>query len=101
MRRVAPDATAVAHRAWDYNVVITAMWTDPAEAERNIAWTRAYWETLQPFAPEAVYVNYLGVEGEERVRAAYGANYDRLVALKNRYDPTNLFRLNQNVPPTA
>ena len=101
MSRFAPDATAVAHRAWDYNVVITAMWTDPAEAERNVAWARTYWDALQPFAPAAVYVNYLGLEGEERVRAAYGSNYERLVALKNRYDPTNLFRLNQNVPPTV
>jgi FAD/FMN-containing dehydrogenase len=101
MSRIAPEATAFPHRALDFDIVITSMWTDPAEAERNVAWTRHYWEALQPFAPAAVYVNYLGVEGEERVRAAYGANYDRLVALKNQYDPTNLFRLNQNVPPTA
>jgi hypothetical protein len=101
MRRVAPEATAFPHRRLDFDIVITSMWTDPVEAERNIAWTREYWEALQPFAPPAVYVNYLGVEGAQRVRAAYGSNYDRLVALKNRYDPTNLFRLNQNVPPTV
>jgi FAD/FMN-containing dehydrogenase len=101
MSRVAPEATAFPHRHLDFDVVITTMWTDPADAERNIAWTRDYWDALQPFAPAAVYVNYLGVEGEERVRAAYGANYGRLVALKNKYDPTNLFRLNQNVPTTV
>jgi FAD/FMN-containing dehydrogenase len=100
MRRIAPEASAFPHRQLDYDFLITSMWTDPAEAERNIAWTREFWDALQPFTPAAVYVNYLGVEGEERVRAAYGANYDRLVALKNQYDPTNLFRLNQNVPPT-
>jgi FAD/FMN-containing dehydrogenase len=100
MSRIAPEATAFPHRQWDYDIVITSMWSDPAEAERNIAWTREFSDALQPFSPAAVYVNYLGVEGEERVRAAYGANYDRLVALKNQYDPTNLFRLNQNVPPT-
>jgi len=101
MRRIATEATAFPHRQLDYDIVITSMWTDPAEAERNIAWTRAFSDALQPFAPAAVYVNYLGVEGEERVRAAYGANYNRLVALKHQYDPTNLFRLNQNVAPTV
>jgi FAD/FMN-containing dehydrogenase len=100
MERIAPEATAFPHRQLDFDVVITAMWTDPADAERNIAWAREFWDALRPFAPAAVYVNYLGVEGEERVRAAYGANYDRLAALKTRYDPTNLFHLNQNVPPT-
>jgi FAD/FMN-containing dehydrogenase len=100
MRRIAPEATAFPHRQLDYDIVITSMWTDPAEAERNIAWTRDFSDALRPFAPAAVYVNYLGVEGEERVRAAYGVNYDRLVALKTRYDPANLFRLNQNVVPT-
>jgi FAD/FMN-containing dehydrogenase len=101
MRRIAPEASAFPHRQWDYDIVITSMWSDPAEAERNIAWTREFSDVLQPFTPAAVYVNYLGVEGEERVRAAYGVNYDRLVALKNQYDPTNLFRLNQNVAPTV
>jgi FAD/FMN-containing dehydrogenase len=101
MRHVAPGATAFAQRGWDFNVDITSMWTDPTQTAANVAWTRAAWEALRPFVPEAVYVNYLGVEGEERVRAAYGANYDRLVALKKAYDPTNVFRLNQNIPPTA
>jgi hypothetical protein len=98
--RIAPEVTAFPHRQFDFNVGITAMWSDPAEAERNMAWTRACWDALQPFASTAVYVNYLGLEGAQRVRAAYGVNYDRLVALKNRYDPTNLFHLNQNVTPT-
>jgi len=55
---------------------------------------------MQPFAADAVYVNFLSLEGEERVKQAYGANYDRLVALKNKYDPTNFFQLNQNIKPT-
>ena len=58
-------------------------------------------DAMEPYSSGRVYVNLLGVEGEELVRAAYGANYDRLVALKNTYDPTNLFRLNQNIKPTA
>ncbi len=57
---------------------------------------------MQPFTPNAVYVNYLDNEGEQRVREAYGDDtYQRLVALKNTYDPTNFFRLNQNIAPTA
>jgi FAD/FMN-containing dehydrogenase len=56
---------------------------------------------MEPFAARGVYVNFLGNEGEERIRASYGANYARLVTLKNTYDPTNLFRMNQNIQPTA
>ena len=55
---------------------------------------------MQPFSSGGVYVNYLGEEGEDRVKAAYGRNYERLVALKNKYDPTNLFRHNQNIRPS-
>jgi Berberine and berberine like len=58
------------------------------------------WSALEPFASSGVYVNFLGDEGEGRVRASYGVNYERLVALKNRYDPTNFFALNQNIKPT-
>jgi hypothetical protein len=56
---------------------------------------------MAPYSTGGVYVNFVSQEGEERVRAAYGANYDRLVDLKNRYDPTNFFRLNQNIKPTV
>ena len=62
-------------------------------------WGRAFWTALRPFSTGGVYVNNLGDEGEDRVRSAFGGNYDRLVALKNKYDPTNLFRLNQNIRP--
>ena len=61
--------------------------------------TRDAWAVLQPFSEEGVYVNDLGAEGDDRIRSAYGANYDRLAALKNIYDPTNFFRLNQNIKP--
>ena len=78
-----------------------AMWTDPAQDEANIQWSRGIWEAMQRFSPGSVYVNFLGVgdEGEDRVRAAYGPNYDRLAQVKATYDPTNLFRLNQNIVP--
>ena len=66
-----------------------------------MAWTRAFFAAMQPFTERAVYVNDLGAEGEDRVREAYGANYARLAAIKATYDPTNLFRFNQNIRPRA
>ena len=70
-----------------------------AADEANIAWAREMYAVLRPFGMGGVYVNNLGDEGHERVKAAYGENYDRLVTLKRKYDPDNLFRLNQNVHP--
>jgi hypothetical protein len=64
-----------------------------------MAWVRACYDAADPFLEDGVYVNYLGDEGEARIRAAYGFNYKRLVEVKTRHDPTNLFRLNQNVTP--
>ena len=100
--RVGMDATAFNERSAPYSFIITSQWTDPAESGRNIRWTRDLWDAMRPFESEAAYVNYLGAEEQDRIRAAYGAEkYERLVALKNTYDPTNLFRLNQNINPTA
>jgi FAD/FMN-containing dehydrogenase len=99
--RVAPNATAFAHRARHYDLLMLSQWEDPADTERNVAWTRACFAAMEPFLEGGVYANNLGDEGQDRVRAAYGANYDRLAALKTRYDPTNLFRVNQNVKPAA
>jgi FAD/FMN-containing dehydrogenase len=98
--RVSPTATAFALREESYVISMVAAW-DGGEAERHIAWARTFWAAMQPFASSGVYVNFLGNEGEERVRAAYGVNYERLVALKNTYDPTNFFSLNQNIRPTG
>lgn len=100
MSRVGEQETAFGHRRWPYNFLVTSMWTDPAASETNIRWTREFWEAMRPFLADAVYVNYLGEENAERVQAAYGAEkYGRLVALKNKYDPTNFFRSNQNIKP--
>lgn len=99
--RVGRDETAFAHRYEQYDFGIFSIWTEPADSEKNINWTRELWEKMQPFAERGVYVNNLGEEGEERVRAAYGPNYERLVALKEKYDPTNFFQMNQNIKPTA
>ena len=99
--RVAKQATAYVHRDLVYDVLIVSSWVDPLESERNIEWTRACYQALEPELSGGVYVNDLGDEGNERVRRAYGENYERLVALKQQYDPTNLFRLNQNISPTG
>jgi FAD/FMN-containing dehydrogenase len=98
--RKRPDETAYHHRATTYDVVIIANWTDRADTERNVAWARSLFQAVQPQVSSGVYVNFLDADdGADRVRAAYGANYDRLVELKRRYDPTNFFRMNQNIRP--
>jgi FAD/FMN-containing dehydrogenase len=99
--RVGASETAFPHRFEFWDVPILAQWAAPAEAEAHIAWAREAWAALQPFSERGVYVNNLGVEGDERVRSAYGQNYARLAALKQAYDPTNFFRLNQNIAPAA
>lgn len=98
--RVATDDTAFAQRDALFNLAVIARWDDPSTAASHIAWARESSEAMKPFASGGVYVNYLGDEGADRVRAAYGpAKYDRLVAIKQKYDPTNLFRMNQNIRP--
>jgi hypothetical protein len=85
---VDPTATAFPHRDEHYDFLILSQWADPAESERNVQWTRSLFEAMEPFFEGGVYVNNLGDEGEDRVREAYGANYERLQALKGKYDPT-------------
>lgn len=99
--RVDPTATAFPHRRAQYDLLILSQWDDPADTERNVAWTRALFEAMRPFAERTVYVNDLGEEEADRVPEAYGANYERLAAIKLRYDPANLFRANQNITPPA
>jgi FAD/FMN-containing dehydrogenase len=99
--RVAEDATAFSQRDAAHNLTVNAVWIeeDP-DAERHIAWARDFFDAMQPHAGGRVYLNFLGEEGGNRVRQAYGArNYERLVELKRAYDPTNFFRLNQNIEP--
>jgi FAD/FMN-containing dehydrogenase len=100
--RMDPQATAYNYRDAHYNFLIVGMWADPAEDARGIAWVRSLWQALHPFSSGNIYVNYESDVGVDRVQAAYGAaKYDRLVALKNAYDPTNFFRLNANITPTV
>ncbi len=99
--RIPEDTTAFGHRNWPYNLIVTAIWDNPADTEANIGWTRELWSAMQPFLADAAYVNYLGAVDDESVRSAYGAKYARLAALKDKFDPTNFFCMNQNIRPTA
>jgi FAD/FMN-containing dehydrogenase len=97
--RVFAQETAFRHREAPYDIAILGEWTDAAATARNVQWVRDVWAATAPYATAGVYVNFLGEEGEEQVRAAYGSHYQKLVALKRKYDPTNFFRLNQNIKP--
>ena len=97
--RIAPSATAFRHRAEQYDFLILSQWSDARDSDRNVKWTRALFQAMQPHLEESVYVNNLGDEGSERVHATYGDNYSRLAALKGIYDPNNVFCANQNIDP--
>ncbi|HEX6383172.1 MAG TPA: BBE domain-containing protein, partial [Anaerolineae bacterium] len=100
--RVSEQETAAGNRDAAYVLNIQTAWEDATQTDRHIEWTRTFWREMQPFASGGVYVNFLSEgEGDARIRAAYSGNYDQLVELKNKYDPTNLFRMNQNIRPTV
>ncbi len=103
LERVPDAATSFGHRHWPYNFVVTSAWADPQDDERNIAWTRGLHEAMRPFLASAAYLNYYaGDEGQEGLEAAYGMDkLRRLAVLKTKYDPGNVFRMNQNVAPAA
>lgn len=97
--RVEPDATAFGARQnqWDFDIV--TQWLDGGEDAQHLLWARGFWQWVEPFT-KGVYTNHLDADdGATRVRAAYGQNYERLVSVKNKYDPGNLFRLNSNILP--
>jgi Berberine and berberine like len=98
--RVDPSATAVGEREIGFEINIAAAWppSDP-DSQRHVTWVRDGWETMRPFST-GVYANFLSDEGAGGVEAAYGGRLQRLTALKDRYDPTNVFRLNANIPPS-
>ena len=93
------DATAWNYRAANWGMVMVGVSPDPADNERMIDWTRSYWSDLHPYSAGGAYVNMMMEEGEDRVRASYGDHYDRLARIKAKYDPDNLFRVNQNIKP--
>ncbi|MGH7637866.1 MAG: FAD-binding oxidoreductase [Gemmatimonadaceae bacterium] len=95
-----PEGSAFEDRRATHGMTIDGVWSDTAASDACIAWAREFWEAVRPYSTGRVYVNFLGEEGQDRVRAAYGsAKYERLRALKRKYDPTNFFRMNQNIVP--
>jgi hypothetical protein len=97
--RVAADATAWGYRDARWAQVIVGVDPDPAQAATLRDWAIGYWEALHPFSLGGAYANFLMEEGDERARAAYGGNYERLSRVKAQYDPENLFHVNQNIRP--
>lgn len=97
--RVGVSDTAFPHRRHSYNFIIWSNWENAADSDKNIQWTRDYWEAMRPHLVAGSYVNYVSDEGDVFARAAYGPNYDRLASLKDKYDPSNFFRMNHNVKP--
>jgi FAD/FMN-containing dehydrogenase len=98
--KVRPEDTAFPHRDTGYSLLIASVWLESADTDSNIAWTRETFNILEQFMRDGSYVNYLGDdESSDRIKSAYGVNYDRLQKLKTRYDPDNVFHLNQNIAP--
>jgi len=93
------DATAFGHRDANFAPVIAGMWPDPADNERNTAWVRDYHAAIAPHAQAGGYINFASPDDHDKVAENYGANYRRLAEIKRRYDPDNLFHLNQNIKP--
>ncbi|HET8667252.1 MAG TPA: BBE domain-containing protein, partial [Terriglobales bacterium] len=99
--RVAADQTPFSYRSSTWAEVIVGVDPDPAKKDLLTKWARSYWEELHPYSAGGAYVNFMMDEGEERVKATYGDNYARLAAIKAKYDPYNLFHVNQNIKPKA
>ena len=101
VNRVAADATAYPHRDSDFIMNVHTRWQDPAQDPACVQWARGLFEATKPHATGGVYVNFLGEDEADRLPGAYGANLARLAAIKAKYDPANLFRVNQNIAPKA
>ena len=97
--RVASDATAFAYRDANFAPVIVGAWPDPSHSEANIRWVRNYYDATAPLSQEGGYINFMAGDDQDRIKANYRGNYDRLVQVKRTYDPDNLFHLNQNIQP--
>ena len=97
--RVGPEDTAFAYRDATFATVIAGMWPDPTQNEANIAWVRDFYDATAPHSEEGGYVNFMAEDDQDRIKANYRQNYDRLVDVKRKYDPDNLFHLNQNIRP--
>jgi hypothetical protein len=101
VQKVADDATAIGWRSAKWAIHVLGTWEDATEDEKQIAWVRNVHGAVQPWAQKGAYLNYLMDEGQQAVEDSFGAQYKRMVALKNKYDPTNFFSMNQNIKPTV
>jgi Berberine and berberine like len=102
VHRIGGHETAWNARSATWSMVIAGIDPDPQKAESIKRWSKAYWEAVRPHTSGGGYVNFMmGDEGERRLEATYGDNYERLAVLKKKYDPSNLFRVNQNIRPAA
>ena len=101
VHRVAGNATAFSYRKAKWAEVIVGVDPDPANADKITEWARSYWDAVHPYSAPGAYVNFMMEEGSARVEATYGENYSRLQQVKAKYDPGNLFRVNQNIPPSG
>jgi FAD/FMN-containing dehydrogenase len=97
--RVKKTATPWWHRVAVWAEAIVGVDGDPATKEEITAWAKEYWSALHPHSLGGAYINFMMEGGDERIRATYGKNYERLAKIKKRYDPTNVFRVNQNIRP--
>ena len=97
--RVPADATSFAYRDARFATVIAGMWPEPAHNAQNIAWVKGYYKALEPHSTRGGYVNFMADDDQGRIRDNYRSHYDRLASLKTKYDPANLFRMNQNIAP--
>jgi FAD/FMN-containing dehydrogenase len=101
VHQLGKNDTAFSYRESTWAEVIVGVDPDPAKMQEIVPWVKNYWETLHPHSAGGAYVNFMMDEGQERVQATYRDNYDRLLAIKNKYDPANLFHVNQNIRPAA
>ena len=99
VHRVAPDATAFAYRDANFATVIVGAWPDPRQNEANTKWVRDYYDAIAPYSEEGGYINFMSGDDQGRIKANYKGNYERLVDVKRKYDPDNLFHVNQNIKP--
>jgi hypothetical protein len=97
--RAAPASTPLVREQHGISYFINASWIEPRDGEPSVKWVNNYWKQLQPLSGNKAYVNYLSADDEPSVASAYGANYERLAALKSKYDPSNFFHLNRNIRP--
>lgn len=98
VNRVGPEATAFPHRNVRFQPVIAGMWADRSQNEANIRWVRDYWSALRPHSAAGGYVNFMAADDQGRIED-YRGTYDKLATVKKRYDPKNLFHINQNIEP--